>query len=131
MATALTAIFGTNINVYQQPIRSVRQYAGFPGAHGLAGMHLGTRGRQLVISGHLAVTGANYNAARIIMQTSINAIEAYLLAYPVDYSFAGTVFYAVVFDKFELVPDNKGKAFHWAIGNRLICQFKCYGTSIV
>jgi len=117
--------------VYQQPIRSVRQYAGFPGAHGLAGTHLGTRGRQLVISGHLAVTGATYNLARAAMRTAIDAIEAWLLADPVDYSFAGEIYYAVVFDKFELVPDANGKVFHWAIGNRLVCKFKCWGTSIL
>ena len=131
MATALTTIFGTAINVYQQPIRSVRQYAAFPGAHGLAGMHLGTRGRPIVISGHLAVTVAGYSAARASLQTAINAIEVWLLADPADYSFMGVTFYAVVFDKFELVPDGDGKVFHWAIGNRLICKFKCWGTSIL
>lgn len=131
MATALTAIFGSNINVYQQPIRSVRQYAGFAGAHGLAGMHLGTRGRQLVISGHLAVTVAGYNAARAAMQTAVNAIEAWLLADPADYSFAGVTYYAVVLDKLELIPDGNGKVFHWAVGNRLICKFTCWGTSIL
>ena len=131
MAVALTTIFGTNINAYQQPIRSVRQYAGFSGAHGLAGMHLGTRGRQLVVSGHLAVTVAGYNAARAAMRTAIDAIEAYLLADPADYSFATEIYYAVVFDKLELIPDGNGKVFHRAIGNRLICRFTCWGTSIL
>lgn len=131
MAVALTDIFGTAISVYQQPVRSVRQYAGFPGAHGLAGMHLGTRGRQLVISGHLAVTESSYNAARASMRTAVNAIEAYLLIDPADYSFFTEIYYAVVFDKFELVPDANGKVFHWAAGNRLICQFKCWGTSML
>ena len=131
MATALTVIFGTNINVYQQPVLSVRQYSGFPGAHGLAGMHLGTRGRPLVISGHLAVTGANYNVARAAMRTAIDAIEAWTLIDPADYSFATEIYYAVVFDRFELVPDGNGKVFHWAAGNRLICQFKCWGTSML
>ena len=131
MAIALTTIFGTNINVYQQPVRSVRQYSGFPGAHGLAGMHLGTRGRPLVISGSIAVTGATYSIARAAMRTAIDAIEAYLLIDPADYSFATEIYYAVVFDRFELVPDGSGKVFHWAMGNRLICKFKCWGTSML
>ena len=131
MAVALTTIFGSNICVYQQPVRSVRQYTGFPGAHGLAGMHLGTRGRQLVVSGHLAVNGASYSVARAAMQTAVDAIEAFLLADPADYSFAGVTYYAVVFDKFELAPDGSGKVFHWATGNRVICRFTCWGTSIL
>ena len=131
MAIALTTIFGSNINVYQQPIRSVRQYAGFAGAHGLAGMHLGTRGRQLVISGHLAVSEASYVLSRAAMRTAIDAIEAWLLPAPADYSFATEIYYAVVFDNFELIPDGSGKVFHWAAGNRLICKFTCWGTSML
>ena len=131
MAVALTTIFGSNISVFQQPVRSVRQYAGFAGAHGLAGMHLGTRGRQLIVSGHLAVNGASYSVARAAMRTAVNAIEAYLLADPADYSFYTETYYAVVFDKFELAPDSNGKVFHWATGNRLICRFTCRGTSIL
>lgn len=131
MAVALTTVFGSNICVYQQPVRSVRQYAGFAGAHGLAGMHLGTRGRQLVVSGRLAVYGASYSVARAAMQTAVNAIEAFLLAEPADYSFAGVTYYAVVYDKFELAPDGSGKVFHWAAGNRMICRFTCRGTSIL
>lgn len=131
MATALTDIFGSEINVYAQPRQSERQYVGFPGAHGVVSLHLGTRGRQLVISGILRATGANYNVARATLQAAIDSIESYLLAYPADYSFAGTVFAMTVFDKFQLAPDSKGKVFRLTREGWVTCNFTMYARTLV
>ena len=131
MAINLTTIFGSEINVYIQPRQSERQYAGFPGSHGVVTMHLGTRGRQLVISGTLRATGANYSVARAALQAAIDSIESYLWAYAADYSFAGTVFATTVFDKFQLVPDSKGKVFRLTREGWVTCNFTMYGRSLV
>jgi len=110
---------------------SVRQYAGFPGAHGVVAMHLGTRGRQLVISGTLRATGGSYSAARVVLRAAIDSIESYLWAYAADYSFAGTVYVSTVFDKFQLVPDSRGKVFRLTKGGWVTCDFVCYGRTLV
>lgn len=131
MATALTSIFGSEINVYCQPRQSERQYVGFPGAHGVVSTHLGTRGRQLVISGTLRATGANYAVARAALQSAIDTIESYLLAYPADYSFAGAVFSHTVFDKFQLVPDGKGKVFGLTGAGWVTCNYIMYARTLL
>jgi len=130
MATALTTIFGTEIKVYEQPRTADRQYVGFPGVHGLLAMHMGTRGRQLVITGILASSGANYNAARANLKAVINSIEPYLWASAADYSFKGTVYLAVVFDRFQLQPDSAGKVFHWTSEGWVTCDFICFARSL-
>jgi len=128
MATDLTTIFGTEIKVYLQPRQAHRQYVGFPGVHGVVAMHLGTRGRQLVISGTLAATGANYNAARTNLQTWLNSIEEYLNIGYASYTYCGHTYDYLVFDRLQLVPDNTGKAFHFTAAGYVTCQFVCYGT---
>jgi len=128
MATALTTIFGDEIKVYAQPRNIDRQYVGFPGANGVVSMHLGTRGRQIVVTGTIYGDGANYAAARTACQVKINAIESYF--YPdvqVDsYSFMGETFYNAVFDKFQLIPDSEGKVFHYTVAGYVIVSFICY-----
>lgn len=131
MATDLTTIFGSEINVYAQPRAADRQYAGFPGAHGVVGMFMGTRGSRLVISGTLASSGANYNTARANLQAVIDSIEAYLLALPADYSFKGTTYYNVVFDRFELIPDARNKVFHWTSEGYATCLFICIARVLI
>lgn len=131
MATDLTTIFGTAINVYTQPVQADRQYAGFPGAHGVVCMHLGTRGAQLVISGTLGYSGPNYATARASLQSAINAIQTYTWADAADYTFKGQTFYNVVFDSFQLIPDGTGKAFHWTAEGYVTCKFVCYARILV
>ena len=131
MAIALTAIFGSNINVYVQPRMVERQYVGFTGAHGLLAMHLGTRGRQVVVSGTLrAYSVVNYAAARVLLQAAIDTIEPYLWSDAADYSFYGVTYPMVVWDKFHLVPDSEGKVFHWAIPGWATCKFTAHGRSL-
>ena len=131
MAADFTTIFGNDINVYAQPRQAFRQYAGFSGAHGVTSMYMGTRGRQLVITGRLASSGASYNAARSNCQSVINSIEAYLWAEPADYRFKGTTYNDVVFDKFQLVPDSAGSVFHWTAEGYVIANFICFLRSLL
>lgn len=127
MATDLTTIFGNEINVYAQPADIDRQYVGFPGCDGLVSMELGLRGRQLVISGTLASSGEDYEAARSNLQDWIKTIEAYLYETETDYSFAGWTYYDVVFDKFEIFPGTDGRAFAWTAEGWVTCRFRMLG----
>lgn len=127
----LATIFGSAIKVGVQPRQSERQYAGFPGAHGVTTMAMGTRGRQLVITGTFYQNGENYAAARAALQTAIDAIEAYLYAAAADYTYGGQTYYNVVFDKLSLVPDQQGKFFHWNAGGYVTVKFVCYGRCLI
>lgn len=133
MAIDLTTIFGTEINVYAQPVRAVRQYAGFPGAHGLTSMHLGTRGYPIIVSGKIATAGIDYAAARLACQAAIDSIEVYMLpgVGPLDYSFFGVVFFNAVFEEFRLVPDNRGKVFHWTYEGYVTADFVAILRSLI
>lgn len=124
MAEDLNNIFGSEIKVGLQPRQADRQYAGFPGAHGVVSTHLGTRGRQLVITGTIRA------AARVACQAAIDAIEPYLWADAADYTYKGEGYPNIVFDRFRLVPDYQGKVFHFTAGS-VFCHFVCYGRSLV
>jgi len=128
---ALTTIFGTEINVVVQPRDVERLYAGFPGAHGVTTMFMGSRGRKVIISGRIATAGTNYNAARINCQIAIDSIEPYLWSPATDYSFRGCVFYAVVFDQFRILPDRANKYFHWVSPGYVTADFLCFGRAIL
>ena len=130
MAVDLTTIFGAEINVYCQPRMVERQYVGFTGAHGILAMHLGTRGRQLVVTGTLRAYGVTYAAARALLQIAIDTIEPYLWTDPADYSFYGVTYVMVVWDKFQLVPDSDGKVFHWVVPGWVTCKFTAHGRSL-
>jgi len=126
MAVDFITIFGNEINLYAQPRQADRQYTGFPGAHGLVAMHMGTRGRQLVITGRLRATGSSYSAARSNLQEIIDEIEAYQWADAADYTFKGETYGNVVFDRFNLVPDGQGKAFFMNSIGEVFADFVCY-----
>lgn len=133
MAIDLTTIFGTEIKVGAQPRDIDRQYVGLAGAHGLLSMHMGTRGRPIIISGVLASTGVSYAAARANLQAVIDGIEAY--TYPsvaaADYSFMGETYSNVVFDKFQLVPDGRGTFFHFTSAGYVTCDFICFLRQLI
>ena len=131
MATAFTTIFGDEIIVSAQPRRAQKQRTGFPGAHGLVGMHMGTRGRPMVITGRLRETGTDYSDARSTLQTTINDIEEYLLADAADYTFKGETYSNVEFDKLQLVPDSKGKIFHFNSVGEVFVDFICLLTILI
>jgi len=124
MAEDLNNIFGIETQVYLQPRNIERQYVGFPGGHGVVAMHLGTRGRRLVITGTIRA------ATRALCQTAVEAIEPYLWANGADYTYKGGYYYGIVFDHFQLLPDYEGKVFHFTAGS-VFCRFVCYGRSLV
>ncbi len=130
MSTSLRSIFGNEIKVVAQPRQIDRQYTGFPGAHGVIGMHLGSRGYQLVISGTLRATGASYAAASANLQIIIDALELYLFAIAADYSHDGTTYYSVVLDRFQLLPDGEGKSFHLTSTDYVTCSFIYYARAL-
>jgi hypothetical protein len=131
MATNLTTIFGSEIKAALQPRVHQRQYAGFPGAHGLTGMYMGSRGAPLAISGRLVANGANYQAARVALQVVIDDIDVgYIEAEADDYTYMGSTYYDVVFDRFELIPGRDGKYFHYTTAGDCVCDFICTGRSL-
>ena len=131
MSVNLSTIFGSEINVVVQPRDTERSYAGFPGAHGLVGMHMGSRGYPIIITGRLASSGASYQAARGNLQVVIDGIENYLWVDAADYSFKGTTYYDVVFEKIQLVPDNAGKVFHFTSEGYVTVDFVCSLRALV
>lgn len=124
MATALTAIFGNEIKVALQPRAAQRQYVGFAGTHGLAALHMGSRGWGLVVTGRLrANVGGAYNAGRDALVTAIQAIEQYQWLGAADYSFAGTTYYNVVFEEIRILSGAGGKQFHFTGTGDVVCDF--------
>jgi hypothetical protein len=132
MATALTAIFGQEIRVTSQPRRIDRQYAAFAGAHGLTGLHLGSRGYQVIITGRAAASGASYPVARSNLWTNwLEPIQNYLYAYPADYSHMGESYSNMVFDSFQLIRDSQGKAVHYTAAGYAIADFIMRATVLL
>jgi len=131
MATDFTSIFGNYIRVLAQPRQNERQYAGIAGTHGVISMWLGTRGRQVVITGRLYGSGNGYQAARTALQSAIDAIESYLWADAASYSFYGTTYNNLVFDLFQLIADANGKAFHYTSDGYVMCDFVMYAHDLI
>jgi len=114
MATNLTAIFGNEISVAAMPRQAERQYVGIPGVHGVLAMHMGSRGRAIIVTGKLrGAADASYETARANCQTKIDTIESYQWLGSDDYTFKGKTYYDVVFEYAQLLTDAEGKVFHW------------------
>jgi hypothetical protein len=115
MSIAISSIFGTCIRTVVQPANIDRQYAGLPGANGVLSMHLGSRGRQLVVRGSLYTTGATYALARAAMFIYLSAIETWLSpdTLAVALTYFNEIYLDCVMDRFEIIPDGEGKTFHW------------------
>ena len=112
MSIALTTKFGYEIKVFTQPYLVEIQFVGFPGAHGVTGMNLGTRGKPLVITGKLRYAGSSYDNSRENLDAWIATIEALLWTDAADYTYHGQIYEQVQFTHFELVPDGEGKVYH-------------------
>lgn len=121
MATDLTTIFGNEIKVTVQPRLADKQYSGYPGAHGLTVMHLGTRGRLITISGRLRESGGSYSTARSSLQSAIDTIESYLNSAADSYSYKGDTYNYIVFESFRIL-ERGGKSVHWT-GSDAVCDF--------
>ena len=114
----------------QQPRQVDRQYVGFAGAHGLACMHLGTRGRQLIIKGRLRASGDDYAQARATMILAIGSIEAWCNVDAIDLVYGAETYYATVFDRFELLA-RRDKWFHFTAEGYVTCDFIMYGRCLI
>ncbi len=127
----LETLFGSDICVTVQPRNLDRQYAGFAGAVGVTTMNLGTRGRQLVVTGRLSAAGASYNAARVNLQAAINAIELYLTAAAANYTYKTQTFYNVIFDRFSLRQGAFGKSIHFTAEGNATAEFICFLRELI
>ena len=130
MSTALTNIFGVEIKVVAQPRQLDRQYVGFAGAGGVTSMNLGTRGRQLIVSGRLRASGGSYSAARGNLQDKIDDIEAYLTAEAAGYTYEGETYKNVVFDRLTLV-ERQGRYIHYTSAGEATADFVCFLRQLI
>jgi len=112
MAIALTTLFGYEIKVSAQPRLAEIQFVGYPGAHGVTGMNLGTRGKALTITGRLSYAGSSYNDSRTHLDALLAIIEALLWTDAADYTYCGQTYEQLQFVRFELIPDGEGKVYH-------------------
>jgi len=124
MATDLTTIFGTEINVTAQPREVVRQYNHFAGANGLTAMHLGSRGY------HVTVAGRMHMATRALLETAVGDIQSWCFAPAYDYSFYGVIYYGILWDRMQVVPDAAGSTYHLTSEGLVTCRFIMEGRSI-
>ena len=129
MSTALTSVFGSEIKVAVVPRTSQRTYTGYPGAHGLTTMALGSRGYGLIITGRLRATGASYAAARLTLESSIATIESLQWSDPVDYTYGSSTYYSVVMERFDIIPSS-GKAFRMT-KDYVVCDFRAVMRSLL
>ena len=129
-AVNLANIFGNEINAVAQPRQADIQYNGIPGANGLLRMHLGTRGRPIIVTGRLRAYDTDYDDARAELQDIIDAIEArcYLGVAPIDVSWMGVTYQYVVFDKFEIIGERN---FGYTAGGYCVCNFRCVLRELV
>ena len=118
-----TALLGNEINVVAQPRVAQRDYHAFAGADGLLSMFHGFRGYTITVTGRNWGTGGSYQIARGNAETGIVLIESYLAAFPDTYTFMGISYFDVVFERFELIPDGTGKAFHSTAEGYVVYDF--------
>ena len=125
MPIALTNVFGSEIRLAVQPRTMVRQFSGFPGAHGLTAMSMGTRGYALQVSGTLRA------ASRVLLEVAVRLIERYLWYGADAYSFAGSTYAYVVWSDFEVLTDSAGKSVHYTSEGWYVCRFVMKGRSLL
>jgi len=116
----LNNLFGFEIKAHRQPRIAEIQFVGYPGAHGVTSMHLGTRGSPFVISGRLSATGSDYNHSRANLDAWIAQLESLLWAEAADYTYRGQTFQNLQFIRLELIPDGQGKVYHFTSTDVLV-----------
>jgi len=131
MSFSLVTIFGPEIKVYSTALIVDRQYTGFPGANGLTAMWLGTRGRHVIITGRLRGTGSTYALARAAVAAGIANIETWLNWGADTYTFFYEVYYNLILEKFDIVPDGQGKAFHLNANGSVTVDFVVTGRQLI
>jgi len=122
----LTYIFGDEIIVATYTRRIDRQRVGLPGAHGVLSMHMGSRGRQIIVKGKIWGSGNDYASARADCQAWLDEIDLYKFAGAADYTFMDDTYYNVEFDDIVPLPDKDGKTFHYNAEGYVILDFIAY-----
>jgi len=131
MATDLTAVFGTEICVADNALVVPRIFTGYPGAHGMTSMYLGSRGYPLIVTGTLAAAGGDYAAARAAVQTIITDLDDYILAEPADYSYQGVTYYDVVIERIDYLRDAAGKMYHYTSEGYCVVKFIAHLRALI
>jgi len=125
MAIPLIDIFGSEIKVTAEPRDIARQYSHFAGSDGLTAMHLGSRGYRLIIEGIVRAS------TRPLLRSAVLAIEDWRWAGAADYSFAGNIYYFIVWDKIEIPRDGNGKSVYWSSAGWVLTRFTAYGRALI
>jgi gamma-glutamylcyclotransferase (GGCT)/AIG2-like uncharacterized protein YtfP len=130
MSINFTQVFGSEIKVGFQCREPNNQYAGFPGAHGITGMMMGSRGYPIIITGQLRIGGANYRAARTAMIQLIANIEKLQFYAEQTYTYGDELYMYVVFEKLQLL-DSNGKEFMYTSEGYCVTRFIAYFRSLL
>jgi len=107
MATQITTLLGNELKTTEAPRVMDRQFASFPGAHGITSITMGSRGWQLVFTGKVRLGGANYAAARAAAQTAIWNIAAMTAWDAGDYTYQNVTYYNCVWTNFRVLGGEK------------------------
>lgn len=128
MATSLTSIFGTEINVLAEPSQIERQYRKFAGANGVVSRFMGSMGRPLIVVGTLRASGGSFDSAKSSLQDIVDGIDAAMKTIEADdYSHAGETFEDVVWDNFEIIKDANGSFYKYNADGTCLVKFIATG----
>jgi hypothetical protein len=127
----LTTVLGNELIVSSDPHQVDRQHTGFAGADGLTSMHLGTRGRAIIVTGTIRVAAPNYVTGRSNAENAIDALMALQFNAEIDYSFAGSYYYAVIFEKLVILTTPSGKSFIRNSAGQMIVRFVYHLRSLL
>lgn len=130
MSTELTSIFGNEITVGESLRQADREFTGLAGSHGMTGMLLGSRGRDVIVRGTIRGTGASYAAARADVRVKLALIEDAQWLDEDDYTFFSDTYESVVWNKPELVPNDKGQIYIQNSAGEVMVNFIMYGISL-
>lgn len=130
MSTDLYTFFGTHeLVVVGQPREIERQYTGFPGAHGLTSMFMGSRGKPVIVTGTIRFNGASYEAARYNLEAYIYNLEQIQWADAADYYWLGSNYYNVVWEKLAFI-NKSDTTFYWSANGQVMAYFIAVGRQL-
>lgn len=131
MATNFISVFGNRIKVAPQPHSPNIQYTGFPGAHGVTCMMMGSRGYPITVTGQLVAQGTDYRTARAMMVAQIRDIEQLQFRDAMDYFYGNEYYSNCIFEGFKLVEVPGGKLFSFTTEGLCLVNFVAYFRSMV
>ena len=126
MSDTLTNLFGTSeLVAFDKPHDIERQFAGFPGAHGVTSMFMGSRGTALVVKGTLR---AESQAA---LQLLIRSVAALQFLDAADYSHQNYTYYSVVWGPMQLIDSSRGTPISFNSSGQYFATFIMQGRSLI